>query len=184
LHLFAHQCVSKYVNTKPFVLELVEHSCTCINSLELSADGLRLRVATTQVPTQVTLRNMPRAFPVYNAISTSETVPFQISSGERKEFVVWQDIDSGVKLVKCDLCCRFMPLQGQSMSTSSLKRHRNGAGCERLQSIKQDANQISAGSAATALSFINTFQTEEGPSNVHLPCEFMPVLCFNLVLYY
>jgi hypothetical protein len=35
---------------------------------------------------------MPRAFPVYNAIPTSETVQFQMSSGAGKEFVVWQDI--------------------------------------------------------------------------------------------
>ena len=114
---------------------------------------------------------MPRALPAYNAISTAETVQFQISSGAGIEFVVWRDIDSDVKLVKCDLCGRFMPLQGRSMSMSSFKRHRNGAGCKEL--IKQNANQIS--DPGPELGFINTFQAEVGPSNlnVHLPCEFM-----------
>ena len=58
--------------------------------------------------------NMPRALAVYNAIPTSETVQFQLPSGEGKQFVVWKDIDSEAKLVKCDLCDRLMPLQGQS----------------------------------------------------------------------
>ena len=123
---------------------------------------------------------MPRALPVYKAIQTSETVRFQISSGAGIEFIVWQDVETGVKLVKCDLCDRFMPLQGRSMSTSSLKRHRDGAGCKKL--IKQNANQIQVSESKPALGFINTFQAEGGPSNVlvHLPCEFMH--CFNLVL--
>jgi hypothetical protein len=123
---------------------------------------------------------MPRALPVYNAISTSETVPFQISSGAGTEFVVWQDIESGVKLVKCDLCSRFIPLQGQSMSTTSLKKHRDGARCKNL--IEQNANQIQVSESERALGnlgFINTFQAEGHSSNLnvlHLPCEFMD--CF------
>ena len=113
---------------------------------------------------------MPRTVPEYNAIATSETIQFQIPSGAVKEFVVWQDLDTDAKLVKCDLCSRFMPLQGRSMSTASLKRHRNGAGCKEL--VKRNENQVS-GSAS--LEFINTFQAEVGLSNVHLPqaCEFM-----------
>jgi hypothetical protein len=116
---------------------------------------------------------MPRPVPKYNATSTSETIQYQISSGAGKEFIVWQDNnDSNVKLVKCDLCGRFMRLQGQTMSTSLLRRHRDGEGCKELQVTIKNANQISTGSA---LSFINMFQAEVGPSNVHLPhaCEFM-----------
>ena len=116
---------------------------------------------------------MPRALAVYNSIPTSETVQFQLPSGEGKQFVVWKDIDSEAKLVKCDLCNRLMPLQGQSMSTTHLKRHRNGVGCKQL--IRQNANQNSGSS----LSLINTFQDEVrvGPSNVlHVPCEFLS--CF------
>ena len=121
---------------------------------------------------------MPRALAVYNAIPTSETVQFQLPSGEGKQFVVWKDIDSEAKLVKCDLCDRLMPLQGQSMSTTHLKRHRNGAGCKQL--IRQNANQNSGSS----LSFINTFQDEVGPSNVlHVPCEFLSCFQVNIILY-
>lgn len=111
---------------------------------------------------------MPRILPEYNAIATSETVQYQLSSGAGKDFIVWQDLSSDVKLVKCDLCSRFMPLQGRSMSTSSLKRHRDGAGCREL--VVQNENRIS-GSASRSLGF----QAEVGPSNIHLPqaCEFM-----------
>ena len=98
---------------------------------------------------------MPRTLPEYNAISTSEKVQFQTSSGAGKEFVVWQDIDSNVKLVKCDLCSRFIHLQSRSMSTSSLKKHRNGTGCKGL--VKQDSNEISG----SALEFINTISKWE-----------------------
>ena len=41
---------------------------------------------------------MPRALPVASTVSTSETVHFQLSTGEGKEIVVWQDNDSDVKI--------------------------------------------------------------------------------------
>jgi len=83
---------------------------------------------------------MPRTPQIYNATPTSQTVPFHIPSGAGKELVVWQETGSDVKLVKCDLCGRFMPLQGQSMSTSALKRHRNGAGRKNLVKQKLGIN--------------------------------------------
>ena len=103
---------------------------------------------------------MPCTLPEYNSISTSEKVRFQTSSGAGKEFVVWQDIDSNVKIVKCDLCSRFILLQGRRMSTSSFKRYCNGAGYKGL--VKQNSNQLEI--CGSTLEFIITFQ---------VPREFM-----------
>lgn len=108
---------------------------------------------------------MPRPTPVYDATPTSQTVPFQLPSGAGMELIIWQDVASDIKLVKCDICGRFMPLQGRGMSMSALKRHRDGAGCKAL--AKQNANQPSQ-----LADFINTFQSEvPGPSNPNSSCE-------------
>ena len=50
---------------------------------------------------------MPRSPKSYNVIPTSETIPFQISSGAGTNLVVWQDTESKVKLVKCDMCASY-----------------------------------------------------------------------------
>ena len=117
---------------------------------------------------------MPRLSTVYDAIPTSQTVPFQIPSGSRIELIVWQDTASeSVKLVKCDLCGRFMPLQGQSMSTSSFKRHRDSAGCKAL--AEQHRNQPSW----LTLDFIKFFQ---GPGELELELLLTTFYVYQIVI--
>jgi hypothetical protein len=49
---------------------------------------------------------------------------FHIATGESIPFTVWQDRNSNVKLVKCDICGMFMPLSGAKQSITALKKHR------------------------------------------------------------
>jgi len=69
---------------------------------------------------------MPRPATVYDAVLISPLEPnitFYIDTGEPLSLAVWQDNETMAKLVKCDLCGRFMPLTGANLSTAALKKH-------------------------------------------------------------
>jgi len=75
---------------------------------------------------------MPRPTTVYDAVLISPLEPnitFYIDTGEPLSLAVWQDNETMAKLVKCDLCGRFMPLTGENLSTAGLKKHRGKTTC-------------------------------------------------------
>ena len=80
---------------------------------------------------------MPCPQTVYSAVlkSPSEIIEFQMPSGSSEVFEIWQDHDSNMELLKCDLCGQFVPLHmpGQTKrSTGQLKRHRDSKICQKL----------------------------------------------------
>ena len=80
---------------------------------------------------------MPCLQTVYSAIlkSPRETVEFQMPSGSSEVFKIWEDHDSNMELLNCDLCGQFVPLHMPSQTkryTSQLKGHRDSKLCQKL----------------------------------------------------
>ena len=103
---------------------------------------------------------MPRNATKYDAIPFFPPEPditFQIDTGESISFAIWQDCQSNVKLVKCDLCGIFVPLSGAKQSIAALKKHRGKKTC--LQVVKK--NLVSESKPIT---FVNIFP-DVGPSS-------------------
>jgi hypothetical protein len=58
-----------------------------------------------------TLTNMPCAWMVYNAVSTNESIEFEIPTDISKmDYQIWQDACLDKNLVKFDLCSEFYHL--------------------------------------------------------------------------
>jgi hypothetical protein len=103
---------------------------------------------------------MPRNATEYDAMPIFPPEPdiiFHVATGESIPFPVWQDRDSNVKLVKCDICGTFMPLSGAKQSIAALKKHRGNKTCDKV--TKNLKNQ------SAPFTFINSFP-DAGPSSL------------------
>jgi hypothetical protein len=76
---------------------------------------------------------MPRQPTVYDAVLISPPEPnitFYLDTREPLSLEVWQDTKTMAKLIKCDLCGRFMLLSGANLLTAALKKHRRKQTCQ------------------------------------------------------
>lgn len=105
---------------------------------------------------------MPRKATEYDAIPMFPPDPdikFHIATGKSISFTVWKDRKSDSKLIKCDICGKFLPLIGTKQSTAALKNHRGKKTC--LQLVNDNAEHVQTGnqnlSESTPFTFINSF---------------------------
>jgi hypothetical protein len=112
---------------------------------------------------------MPRQPTVYDAVLISPPKPnttFYLDTREPLSLEVWQDTKTMAKLIKCDLCGRFMPLSGANLSTATLKKHRGKQTCQEYFNKHAthheavDENPL----PPSPLTFVNQFQV--GRSNL------------------
>jgi hypothetical protein len=101
---------------------------------------------------------MPRTNTEYNAVliyPPEPNVTFQISTGETMAFAIYRDTKSTAKLVKCDLCGKFMPLSGVKNSTAALKNHRGRKTCQ--QFAEKNERALASQGSSTPFTFVNSF---------------------------
>jgi hypothetical protein len=105
---------------------------------------------------------MPRQPTEYDAVLISPPEPnitFYLDTGEPLSLPVWRDTKTMAKLVKCDLCGRFMPLSGANLSTTALKKHRGRQTCqEYFNKYANHDEAVEENPQAAPLTFVNQFQ--------------------------
>jgi hypothetical protein len=117
--------------------------------------------------------HMPRQPTVYDAglISPPEpNITFYLDTREPLSLAVWQDTKTMAKLIKCDLCGRFMLLSGANLSTAAFKKHRRKKTCQEYfnkhvtlalhEAVDENLPPLSP------LTFVNQFQIQVGRSNL------------------
>ena len=117
--------------------------------------------------------NMPRKATEYDdaipMLPPEPDINFQIATGESISLTVWQDRESKAKLIKCDICGKFLPLSGTKLSTVALRNHRGKKTCNQLVNknaeLDQPGNQKfqNLSESTTPFTFINIFP-DVGPS--------------------